>query len=97
MKYVLNEYGNKVVDKFLDKCKANGSYKRVYEDFEDGTCLLEEAIENFLDECALLYLTYDCYVFDTLDEWKKDGETYLFDNVTYEDVENELHKMLDEV
>lgn len=95
MRYVLNDYGNNVVDNFLNKCKANGSYKKVYEDFEDGTFLLESAIENFYDECAWLYLTYDECVFDTLDEWKKDGEDYLFDNITYEDVKNELHKMLD--
>ena len=89
----LNHYGEKIVNDFLEKCKADGSYKDVYEDFEDGTFLLENAIENFYDECAWLYLTYNDNVFDTLDEWKKDGETYLFNNVTYEEVKNELKKM----
>ena len=91
----LNHYGEKIVNEFLEKCKADGSYKKVYEDFEDGTFLLESAIENFHDECAWLYLTYDSNVFDTLEEWKTHGEIYLFDNVTYEEVENELRKMFD--
>ena len=89
----LNNYGEKIINEFLEKCKANGSYKRVYEDFEDGTFLLESAIENLNDECAWLYLTYDNNVFDTLDEWKNDGEVYLFDDITYEEVNNKLQKM----
>lgn len=90
--YFLNDYGKKIVDKFLDKCKANGSYKRVYEDFEDGTCLLEDAIENLYDACAWLYLTYNKFVFDVLDEWQKDGCKYVFESMTFEDVKNELYK-----
>ena len=71
-------------------------YKKVYEDFEDGTYLLESAIENLHDECAWLYLTYSEYVFDTLDEWQLDSkDVYLFDGVTYEEVKYELQKMFD--
>lgn len=94
----LTEYGNKAVERFLDKCKADGSYKKVYEDFEDGTCLLEDTMENLLDVCAWLYLAYDRHVFDVLDKWGKDGCDYVWKfqtgiELSFEEVENELHRM----
>ena len=92
----LNKYGEKVLDKFLDKCKANGSYKRVYEDFEDGTCLLEDTVENLYDACAWLYLTYDAYVFSVLREWETDGCQYVFGTMTFEKVIKVLDKMCDD-
>lgn len=107
MVYILNIHGKEVVDRFIDKCKADGSYKRVFEDFEDGTCLLEESIENVFDFCAWLYLTYDRYAFDTLNEWKSMDNSYAWrfrsknnlDKVielSYEEVENKLCKMFDQ-
>ena len=90
---ILNEYGKMVVDKFLDKCRANGSYKIVYEDFTEGTRVLQDAVENLFDVCAWLYLAYDGYVFDVLDEWRHDGFNNVWDLYTYEEVESELHKM----
>lgn len=90
---ILNEYGKLVADKFLDKCRANGSYKMVYEDYEEGTCVLQDAVENLFDVCAWLYLAYDRNVFDVLDEWKHDGDNDVWGLYTYEEVESELHKM----
>lgn len=106
MVYTLNIYGKEVVDRFIDKCKADGSYKRVFEDFEDGTYLLEESIENVYDFCAWLYLTYDRYAVDTLDEWKSMDDRYAWRfyskenpeeviELSYEEVENKLCKMFD--
>lgn len=106
MIYTLNIYGKEVVDRFIDKCKTDGSYKRVYEDFEDGTCLLAGSIENVFDFCAWMYLTYDRYALYTLNEWKAMDNSYAWRfcskenpdelvDLSYEEVENKLCKMFD--
>lgn len=98
MEYKLNNHGKITVDKFLGKCKNDGSYDKVYTNFDDGTWLLSGTVKNIYDVCAWLWLTYEDYVFDILNEWKKDGFAYVWklsaENVlSFEEVENELYKM----
>lgn len=54
----MTEYGKQLKHDFLEKCKQNGTYKRVFEDCEDGTHLLWETIET-LEDIAAFYLVAD--------------------------------------
>lgn len=99
MKNKLNNHGKIIVNKFLDKCKDDGSYDKVYTNFEGNTWLLSGTVKNIYDVCAWLWLTYEDYVFDILDEWKKDGFTYVWElsmenKLSFVEVENELYKMI---
>ena len=65
----ITEYGLKIQQDFLDKCKQDGTYQRVYEQYEDGTCILEESIKTLQDAVAWCLLTYDENAINEVNEW----------------------------
>lgn len=90
----MTNYGKELVKRFLNKCKESGSYNKVFVDFEDGTCLLENDVET-LEEVAAHYLvTYDVWAYNTLCEqvdfcngkwneicWNVGNKKYTFEEV----------------
>lgn len=67
----LNAYGEEIKFNFADQCKKDGTYSKVYVDFEDGTCLLEPSVRNVQDYAALCLMTYDEMALDTVYEWMR--------------------------
>ena len=65
----LNNYGEDLRFNFAEQCKRDGIYKKVYVDFEDGTCLLEPSVRNVQDYAAWCLMTYDESALDTVYEW----------------------------
>ena len=69
----ITEYGRKIQQEFLEKCKKDGTYQRVYEQYEDGTCILEESIETLQDAVGWCLESYDTYAIIEINRWLNDG------------------------
>lgn len=65
----INAYGEELKFNFAEQCKKDGTYNKVYVDFEDGTCLLEPRVRNVQDYAAWCLMTYDEMALDTVYEW----------------------------
>ena len=68
----INEYGNKIIEEFLDKCKVDGTYQKVFVEYEDGLCLLEPSIKNTKDYAAWCLLNYEENALNVVDGWKEE-------------------------
>ena len=101
----ITEYGEKIQENFLEQCKKDGTYQRVFGCFEDGTCLLEESIRGVKDYAAWYLITYDTNALNIVDEWRDGCEDDIcwctnwsdLDNaffITYEELITELNKSL---
>lgn len=66
----LTKYGEKIQEDFLEQCKKDGTYQRVFEDFEDGTRLLESSVRSDGDYAAWCLLTYGEDALNTVYEWR---------------------------
>lgn len=66
----ITKYGEKIQEDFLEHCKKDGTYKRVFEDCEDGTCLLEISVRGVKDYAAWCLLTYGTDAINIVNEWK---------------------------
>ena len=77
----LTKYGEEIQKDFLENCKKDGTYKMVFEDFEDGTCLLEPSVRGDGDYAAWCLLTYGENALNTVYEWRGVGcEYFVFKN-----------------
>lgn len=64
----INAYGEEIKFHFAEQCKKDGTYNKVYVDFEDGTCLLEPSVRNVQDYAAWCLMTYDEMALDIVYE-----------------------------
>ncbi|MBR5544873.1 MAG: hypothetical protein IKU66_05305 [Clostridia bacterium] len=87
----ITEYGLKIQQDFLDKCKQDGTYQRAYEQHE-GTYVLEENIKTVQDAVAWCLLTYDTLTLGTIVEWRK--SSYSAWGLPLEQLEREAQKCI---
>lgn len=66
----INAYGEELKFNFAEQCKKDGTYNKVYVDFEDGTCLLEPSVRNVRDYAAWCLMTYNEMALDVVYEWR---------------------------
>ena len=103
----ITKYGEKIQEDFLDHCKVDGTYQRVFEDFEDGTFLLQDSIRGVKDYTAWCLITYGTDAINIFNKWKEDSNCDIcwctnwrdLDNaftITYTDLQTELDKALAE-
>jgi hypothetical protein len=64
----MTEYGKQIENAFYQKCKQSGTYKRVFEDFEDGTFLMEDDVETIEDAAGWYLATYSEWAYNTMCE-----------------------------
>ena len=100
MKYI-NDYGKQIIKEFLDKCKVDGTYQKVFVDYEDGLCLLDPSVKNVKDCASMFLLNYDEDVLNVVSGWQKETEdnvAWYGDgfNLTYDEVIAELEKSITE-
>lgn len=70
----ITKYGEKIQEGFLDQCKRDGTYQRVFIDGEDGTCLLEPSVRGVKDYAAWCLITYGTSAITTVNEWREECE-----------------------
>lgn len=75
------KYGEKIQEDFLENCKKDGTYQRVFENAEDGTCLLEPSVRDVKDYAAWCLITYDGEALNIVYEWREMGcQYFVFEN-----------------
>ena len=89
----ITEYGLKIQQDFLDKCKQDGTFQRAYEQHE-GTYVLEKNIETVQNAVAWCLLTYDTYSLEAVDGWMK-TDYYSAWNFPLEQLKAELEKCIE--
>lgn len=68
----ITKYGEKIQEDFLEQCKKDGTYQRVFKDAEDGTIILEESIRGVKDYAAWCLITYGTDAINEVNEWRED-------------------------
>jgi hypothetical protein len=92
----ITEYGLKAQENFLEKCKQDGTYQRVYEQHEDGLCILEESIKTLQDAVAWCLLSYDTYAIVGINDCISDGTDLKAWGFELEHIKAELEKCIAE-
>lgn len=98
----ITEYGQKIIAEFLEKCKVDGTYQKVFVDHEDGLCLLDPSIKTAQHCAASFLLNYEEDTLNVIRGWQKEtqdniawyGEGF---KLTYDEVIAELEKSIAEV
>ena len=96
----ITEYGQKIIAEFLEKCKVDGTYQKVFVDHEDGLCLLDPSVRNAKDCSARFHLNYEEDTLNVIRGWQKEiqdniawyGEGF---TITYDEVIAELEKCIE--
>ena len=102
----ITKYGEQIQKDFLEHCKTTGAYQRVFEDFEDGTILLEDSIRGVKDCAAWHLITYGTDAINIVQGWQDYGDTICWCTnwkdlnnafyITYTELLIELNKSLAE-
>ena len=84
----ITKYGEKIQEVFLEHCKIDGTYQRVFEDLEDGTCLLEPSVRGIKDYAAWCLITYGTDAINTVNEWKEECDGDICWSTNWRDLDN---------
>ena len=91
----ITEYGVQIRQEFLEKCKQDGTYQRVFEQYEDGFCILEESIKTVADGVAWCLLNYDTDAINVVNEWINDEySNIVWGDISLEQIKIELEKCI---
>ena len=98
----ITKYGELVQEMFLEKCRQDGTYQKVFEEFEDGICLLEPNVKNVVDCVALFLLSYEQDALNVIEDWQKttdDNIAWFGDGfrLTYPEIITELKRCIEDV
>lgn len=97
----ITKYGELVQEMFLEKCRQDGTYQAVFEEHEDGLCLLEPSVKNAADCAALFLLNYEQDTLNVFESWQRESR----DNIgwhgdgfklTYTEIISELKRCIED-
>ena len=81
----ITEYGNKIVEEFIDYCKICDKYDIA---MDHGLEILDECVRGVKDYAAWCIMSYDTMALDTVEEWFAEASSSVCWSTNWDDSEN---------
>lgn len=81
----ITEYGNKIVEEFIDYCKICDKYDIA---MDHGLEILDECVRGVKDYAAWCIMSYDTMALDTVEEWFAEASSSICWSTNWDDPEN---------